>query len=365
MSMTPEEIIEFLNRRHDRPGDVLMKTIEQPGGFVGPGTYCGQDAKIAREIWTGQKELGCQFNGVYGSGWAISCMLWGLPDMGFHDRSMMTLIGKFIVLNAYPLPVILDAETGLGNALTLTQTVQAYHDIGVGMAHMEDQEETAPRRCGNMKGKKCVPPEDMATKIRSWLMMSYALGTSMRLMVRTDALTAAGGGLENAIERGKRYMDVDYQGRRPDALWADAMIGPEVIDPWIEAMRKHDPKMTLAINYSPNKDWFAEYRLKRRLKRPPTYEELHLNGEGFSIIFHTILSSRSAMEATHDTFLDMAINGASALWRLHERQRTHPVGNAQKMSGADEWQELEGVIYGDAVKERYEHSQGYGSDPKP
>lgn len=362
--MTPEEIAAFLSRRHDRPGDVLMETIRRPGGFIAPGTYCGQDAKIAREIREEYQDQ-CAFNAVYGSGWAISCMLWGLPDMGFHDRSMMTLIGKFITLNAYPLPVILDAETGLGNAITLMETVQAYHDIGVGMAHMEDQEETAPRRCGNMKGKKCVPPEDMVVKIRSWLMKSHAIRTSMRLMVRTDALTAAGGGLEDAIERGKRYMDVDYQGRRPDVLWADAMIGPEVIDPWIEAMRKHDPNMILAINYSPNKDWMTEYQVKRSLERPPTYEELHLNGEGFRVIFHTIITARAAMEAARDTLEDVARSGASALWRLHERQRNHPVGKPQKMSGADEWQTLEGILYGDVAKERYEQSQGYGETPKP
>lgn len=358
------DVMELLKRRHDRPGDFFMETLQRDGRIIAPGTYCGQDAKIASTIYANlqSKQPGCTFNAVYGSGWAISAMLWGRPDMGFHDRTMMTLLGKYIVMNAHPLPVILDAETGYAlEPVTVTETVQAYHDIGVGLAHLEDQ---ATRRCGNMGGKKCIEMEDMVAKIKFWLAASHAIGTSMRLMVRTDALTAVGGGLENAIERGKRYMDTDYQGRRPDVLWADAMIGPEVIDPWIQAMRKHDPNMILALNYSPNKDWMKHYR-KIGHDRPPTYDELYQNGDGFRVLFHTILSARAAMESCYDTFQKMALLGPEALWDLHERQRTHPVGDSQGMSNAKPWQAMDQFIGGDAVQERYHDSQGYGSDPKP
>src|SRR3989344_9272388 len=100
----------------------------------------------------------------------------------------------------------------------------------------------------------------MITKIRSWLAVSKSIDTSMRLIVRTDALTASNGGVENAIERGKRYMDVEYKGMRPLILWADAMHEPKDIETWVTEMHKHDPKMELGINYSPNKDWTGYYR---------------------------------------------------------------------------------------------------------
>jgi 2-methylisocitrate lyase-like PEP mutase family enzyme len=335
-----------------------METLERDGLISAPGVHNAMGAKIARMIHKirAKNNLPC-YNAVYGSGWAISAMAWALPDMGFHDLSMMGLMGRHIVASAHPLPVIFDAETGFGTETTLTRTVQMYHEMGVSLAHLEDQDSEVTRRCGNLGGKKCIEPEKMAAKIRSWLAVSKALGTSMRLMVRTDALTASNGGLEDAIERGKRYMDTDYQGLRPTVLWADAMIDPRVIDRWIEGMRKHDPKMILAINYSPNKDWMDYYRKLGKL--PPTYEELYNKGEGFRVIFHTILGARAAMEAMWNIFEDMAEVGAQALWDLHERQRRHPVGDAQAMSGAKEWQEYEKHIGGEEAEERYKNSQGY------
>lgn len=352
----------LFNRRHERPGDVFMETLKKDGLVVAPGVYNARGAQTAKEIHEHRKTNGepISFNAVYGSGWAISAMNWGYPDMGFHDLSEISLIAKYIIRGAHPLPVILDAETGFGSEVTLAKTVETYHNLGVAMAHLEDQDAGATRRCGNLGGKQCVEPKDMEKKIKSWLAVSKVLGTSMRLMVRTDALTAMGGGLENAIERGKRYMDTNYQGRRPDVLWADAMIGPEVIEPWIEAMRKHDPNMLLAINYSPNKDWTTFY--KKIGQKPPSYEKLYKDGQGFRVIFHTILQARADMESTWNTFEDMAENGHESLLKLHERQRNHAVGDSQGMSNVRPWQKFEQHIGGEEAEERYKKSQGYKGD---
>ncbi len=348
-----DRLRKMFNRRHKRPGDVLKSLLDR-GMVAAPGVYNARGAQTAREQG---------FQAVYLSGWAVSAMDWGLPDMGFHDRTMMTLIGKFIVAAASPLPVIIDAETGFGTETTLPLTVEAYHSIGGAMAHMEDQDSESTRRCGNLGGKKCVSPKKMAAKIKSWLAVSKALDTSMLLMVRTDALTASNGGVEGAIERGKRYMDVEYQGRRPDVLWADAMIDPKIIDKWITAMRKHDPKMILGINYSPNKDWAGYYREKYK-RLPPTYADLYRGGDGFRLIWHTILQARADAESTWNVFADMKKNGAAALWKLHERQRTHPVGDSQGMSNVKDWQAYEQFIGGDEAVERYRKSQGYKSEGK-
>lgn len=351
---------EMLTRLHEKPGDVFEETLKKDGLIVAPGVYDAMGAHIATRIHNELKTTGkyCSYNAVYGGGWSISAMLWRKPDMGFHDLSEMTLIGKHIIANAYPLPVIFDAEAGFGSAVTLTKTVEAYHAMGVALAHLEDQDESATRRCGNLGGKRCVEPEVMVAKIKSWLEATKALGSSMRLMVRTDALTAAGGGLENAIDRAKRYMDVEYQGLRPMVLWADAMIDPKVIDRWIEEMRKHDPNMILGVNYSPNKDW-AEYYHSKYQKQPPTYEELYRGGQGFRVIWHTILQARADMEAGWRTFEDMAQNGAEALWKLHERQRGQPYADTQGMSGAKEWQAYDEHIGGDEAADRYKNSEGY------
>lgn len=364
--MSDSDIVVMFKRRHERPGDVFAEILEKERLIVAPGVYNAMGAQIARQISCQRKAMGNKsgfgFNAVYGSGWAISAMTWALPDMGFHDLSMMSLIGRHIISSAYPLPVILDAETGFGTETTLTRTVEMYHEIGVAMAHLEDQDSEVTRRCGNLGGKKCVPPEKMVAKIKSWLAVSKALGTSMRLMVRTDALTASNGGLEDAIERGKRYMDIEYQGLRPMVLWADAMMDAKVIDRWVTEMHKHDPNMILGINYSPNKDWTGYY-CREFKKNPPTYEELYGNGQGFRLIWHTILQARADMEATWNTFADMAENGAQALWTLHDRQRNHPVGDPQGMSNAPLWQKYEQHIGGQEAIKRYEKSEGYKGSP--
>ena len=359
-----DELLELMfKRRHERPGDVFVELLNREKLVIAPGGYSAMGAQIAQQIYLDRSKKGLPtFNAFYGSGWAISAMMWALPDMGFHDLSMMTLIGRHIVSSAYPLPVILDAETGFGTETTLVRTVEAYHGMGVALAHLEDQDSESTRRCGNLGGKKCVEPEKMITKIRSWLAVSKSIDTSMRLMVRTDALTASNGGVENAIERGKRYMDVEYRGLRPLILWADAMVDLKLIERWITEMRKHDSNMILGINYSPNRDWAGYYR-KHYKRAPPSYQELFKNGEGFRLIWHTILQARADMEATWNVFSDMAENGAQALWKLHRRQRKHPVGDSQGMSNAILWQEFEKNIGGEEASKRYEGSQGYKGSP--
>lgn len=348
----------LFRRHHDRPGDVLMNLFDKEKLILAPGVYDAMGAYIAKQIYLQRKtaDLPCLYNAVYFGGWSVSAMLWRRPDMGFHDRSMMALIAKYVVAEAYPLPVIADAETGFSmEPVAISETVEAYHDMGVALAHMEDQ---ATRRCGNLRGKACISEDEMVVKIRSWLAVSKAIGTSMRLMVRTDALTAANGGLEEAIRRGKRYMDVDCQGLRPAVLWADAMQDPAVIERWVTEMRRHDSKMILGINYSPNKDWTDGYR-KKFNKEPPTYQDLYDNGNGFQFIWHTILQARADMEATWNVFNDMAVNGAESLWKLHDRQRGHPVGDAQGMSGAPIWQAFDEYIGGEKAIKRYDESEGY------
>lgn len=360
-SFSEDDFKKLFKRRHKRPGDLFASKLGAGERMVAPGVYDAIGACIARMVSDAHVAQGKPrpFQAVYFGGWSVSAMLWHRPDMGFHDRSMMTLIAKYAVAEAFPLPVIADAETGFGPTITIGEMVREYHDIGVGLAHLEDQD-PGTRRCGNMGGKQCIPVEEMEDKIRAWLTVSEMMGTSMQLMARTDALTASNGGLEDAIERGKRYMDVEYKGRRPLVLWADAMQDPAVIERWVAEMRKHDPKMILGINYSPNKDWTDGYRAKFR-REPPTYQDLYDNGNGFQLIWHTILQARAAMEAAWNTFDEMAEKGAEALWNLHDRQRTHPVGDSQGMSNAPIWQAFERFIGGDAAKERYERSAGYGS----
>jgi len=360
LGFTHDKAIELFKKRHDRPGDVLVDLFNKKGLVVAPGVYNANGAKTARKIYEEQSLLGepCTYDAIYLGGWAMSAMNRGLPDMGFHNLTDVQLQAGDIIREAHPLPVILDAETGFGTAVTLPRTVETFHNLGVALAHLEDQDSEATRRCGNLAGKTVIDPDIMVDKIKSWLIASKAIDTSMRLMVRTDALTASNGGLEDAIARGKKYMSVEYQGVRPLVLWADAMMEPEEIDRWIEEFHQYDPEIILGINYSPNKDWTGFYRRKHN-QEPPTYEDLYRDGKGFRLIWHTILQARADMEATWNTFHNMAINGPRALWDLHDRQKTAGLINPQKMSGADDFADFEKFVGGDEAQKRYDNSQGY------
>lgn len=356
-----EQFAELFVNRHERPGDVFVQTLKRDKLIVAPGIYNAWGAKAARMNYLERKNKNapCFYNAAYLGGWAVSAMLWGRPDMGFHDRSMMALIAKYVIPAAYPLPVIVDAETGFApEPVAIAETVETFHQAGAAVIHLEDQ---ATRRCGNLGGKTCIPAEEMVVKVRAALIAIKELGSSMRLMVRTDALTAVGGGMNDAIERMKRYMDTDYKGARPLISWSDAMMKPEDIEKWLTAMHKHDSDMICGLNYSPNKDWTGYYQ-KHHGRRPPTYREFYDNGHGFRVIWHTILQARCDMESTYNTFVEMADNGAEVLWNLHERQRTHPVSDTQNMSNFKPWQALDQYIGGEAADERYKKSEGYKDD---
>lgn len=366
--MDKKELEKLFVWRHGRPGDVFMETLKRDGLIVAPGVYDAYGAYTANEIYheSKAKSKPCTFNAVYLGHWSTSAMLLRKPDMGFVSFDFVSQIAQWIVGNAYPLPVIFDIETGFGNSITITQTIQRCDQIGVAVIHLEDQEDggTRARRCGNHGGKWCAEDDDQVAKIESCLEVLEALNSSVHLMARTDAITAANGSFENAIERGKRYMSVDVRGRRPTILWADAMYDPYYIDKWIEEFRKFDPNIILGINYSPNRDWTPTTYSQKFSQKPPAYQDLYRDGEGFSVIWHTTLQARSDMESGRNTLQDMATNGASALWRLHDRQRGHPYADAQAMSGVREWQAFDQHIGRDKAAERYQKSEGYKQDNK-
>lgn len=357
--------------RHKRPGDIFTETLTRDGLIVAPGTYNAMGGYIAKKLYTEQKVAGlpCTFNAVYQGHWSTSAMNLRKPDMGFVSMFLDFILtnAKLTADAAYPLPMIFDIETGLGgNETTVHMMIEKCDKTGVAVIHWEDQaiKVRVPRRCGNHAAKLCAEIEEAMAMIEACLEAIAQLGSSMHLMVRTDAITAANGNFENAIERGKHYMSIEANGLRPKILWADAMYQPDHIDRWIEEFRKFDPNIILGINYSPNRDWTPETYYKKFGQMPPTYDDLYRNGKGFSVIWHTILQARTDMEATYNTFNDMAKHGARALWTLHERQRHHPVGDAQAMSGVKEWQVFEQEKGGKEAVERYEKSQGYSENKK-
>jgi 2-methylisocitrate lyase-like PEP mutase family enzyme len=123
----------------------------------------------------------------------------GLPDLGFMDLS---LVAEHVmaIRGVIDLPLIVDIDTGFGNAINVTHTIRTLEQSGASAVQIEDQH--APKRCGHFEGKALVPLEEMVAKVRA------AVDTRRQDMVviaRTDACAVEG--FEGAIERAGRYIE--------------------------------------------------------------------------------------------------------------------------------------------------------------
>ncbi len=199
----------------------LRKLLEGAGLVIAPGA---PDALTARLV----EQAG--FPAVYMTGFGATATLIGCPDVGLLTQTEMTTHARNFV-RAVDVPVIADADTGYGGPANVERTVKEYQQAGVAAIHLEDQ--VLPKRCGHMAGVKLVPVEDMVRRLDCAL---AARGDNDLVIIgRTDALAAAG--LDEAIQRARRYRDVgadivfvDTVKRIDDArAVAQALEGPLMI----------------------------------------------------------------------------------------------------------------------------------------
>jgi 2-methylisocitrate lyase-like PEP mutase family enzyme len=117
------------------------------------------------------------------------------------------------------LPVIVDADTGFGNALNVQRTVLAFERAGAAMIQLEDQ--GFPKRCGHLDGKTVVPTREMQGKLRAALDARRSPQTL--ILARTDAVAVEG--FEAAMDRAEAYLECGV-----DALFIEAVRSPEQMD---------------------------------------------------------------------------------------------------------------------------------------
>ena len=164
----------------------LQSLLSQDGLITAPGVYDGLSARIAEAAG---------FDAVYISGGAISRSM-GYPDLGLVTQTEM--LKRLEEIRAVTrLPLIMDADTGYGNAINVLRTVRAYERAGAAALHIEDQVE--PKRCGHYEGKEIIEAHEMCQKIRA----ACVARDQLLIIARTDARAVSG--LEAAIERGQAY----------------------------------------------------------------------------------------------------------------------------------------------------------------
>jgi 2-methylisocitrate lyase-like PEP mutase family enzyme len=163
----------------------------------------GNKIIIAPGVWDGMTALLCQEAGLPAccvSGSAIANMRFGRPDIGLVSMSEVAeTIG--ILRDCVEIALVVDGDTGFGNALNVARTVQVFERNGADAILIEDQ--TTPKRCGHLAGKTLIAAEEMVGKLEASL--DTRTDADMVLIARSDAIAVEG--LEAACERAERYIE--------------------------------------------------------------------------------------------------------------------------------------------------------------
>ena len=173
--------------------------LKRPGILPIPGAYCGLAAIQARLA---------KFEAVYLSGAAMSASM-GLPDLGILTIDDVCFFIRQVV-RAAQLPVLVDGDTGFGEALNVMNMVRAFEDAGAAAVQIEDQ--VLPKKCGHLNDKKLIAPSDMAAKIAA----AAKARRHLYIVARTDA--AADEGIDAAISRARLYIEAGADAIFPEAL---------------------------------------------------------------------------------------------------------------------------------------------------
>ncbi|MFL9668549.1 oxaloacetate decarboxylase [Variovorax sp. AB1(2024)] len=186
----------------------LRSLAEARRGVLVPGAFNALSARVIEDLG---------FEAIYVTGAGVTNMWFGLPDQGFmglHEIADHTAR----IRDAVGLPLIVDADTGFGNALNVRHTVRVLERAGADCIQLEDQ--VAPKRCGHFSGKDVISTEEAVNKIKA--AVDARTDADLLIMARTDA--AATLGFEAAIERAQKFSEAGA-----DILFVEAVTTADEI----------------------------------------------------------------------------------------------------------------------------------------
>ncbi len=174
------------------PAQRIRDLLQQQRPLVMGGVYDGLSARIADRAG---------FEVLFVGGFAVAATLLGEPDFGYLTQSEIADTARR-VCRLTARPVLVDADTGYGNALNVIRTVELFQNAGAAGLFLEDQ--VWPKRCGHLRGKRVVERSEWLAKLRA-VLQTRGDGDCF-LVARTDARAAVG--LEEAIARGQAARDL-------------------------------------------------------------------------------------------------------------------------------------------------------------
>jgi 2-methylisocitrate lyase-like PEP mutase family enzyme len=202
----------------------LRQRLTEPRALLAPGIYDALTALTAEQAG---------FEAVYLSGGAVAYTQLGRSDIGLTTATETADVLARITDRVH-IPIIVDGDTGYGNALNAYRTVQLLERAGAAMIQLEDQ--TFPKRCGHLTGKSVVSTKEMCGKLRAALDARRSAETL--ILARTDAIAVEG--IEAAFERAEAYATCGV-----DALFIEALRTSSDMD---AACRRFGQRLPLLAN---------------------------------------------------------------------------------------------------------------------
>jgi 2-methylisocitrate lyase-like PEP mutase family enzyme len=172
-------------------GQVLRAKLGERRGLLVPGAANALSARIIEDLG---------FEAVYLTGAGVTNSFWGMPDLGFISLPEIAQ-HTATIREAVNIPILVDAETGFGNALNVRHCVRVLERAGADAIQIEDQ--TMPKRCGHFSNKSVISVKEMTGKIKA--AVDARRSGDLLIIARTDAVSVDG--FEPAIERVQRYIE--------------------------------------------------------------------------------------------------------------------------------------------------------------
>jgi methylisocitrate lyase len=255
----------------DRPAGVRFRDLlRQPGILQMPGTHNGMAALQARDAG---------FSAAYLSGAAMTASM-GLPDLGIITIDEVVFFIRQ-VSRASGLPVLVDGDTGYGEALNVMNMVRAFEDAGAAAVHIEDQ--LLPKKCGHLNDKKLADAHDMAAKVAA----AAKARRHLYLIARTDA--AASEGMDGAVARARLYLEAGA-----DAIFPEAMISRDMF----QEFARRIPGVPLLANMT-------------EFGKTPFCTASEFEAMGYRMVIWPVSSLRVANKAQHNLFAAIKRDGGT------------------------------------------------------
>ena len=256
----------------------LRQRLAEARALLAPGVYDALSALLAEQAG---------FEALYLSGASIAYTRLGRPDIGLTTFSeVQDTLAR--ITERIRIPVIVDADTGFGNALNVQRSVRGFERAGAAMIQLEDQ--TFPKRCGHLDGKALVPPAEMQGKLRAALDARASAETL--ILARTDALAVEG--LDRALDRAEAYLACGV-----DALFIEALRTPQQMDAACQRFAQRVPLLANMVEGG----------------KTPLQTLDELSARGFRIVIFPGGTARAVAHTLAGYYLSLRQHGSTAPWR--------------------------------------------------